>query len=181
VRVNNTGFTTDASGAPCLYSVDFGGSQTLRTWKLFSVNSGFGWLTLGPNASIWLPNHPRRPLAWGLGDSYMYGTNATHISMAGFNSMCDLLGLEPMPDGIGGSGWLSTGSNAPATRISHKLATLTRTPDYVFFDLGYNDAGGNMTTLAANSTRRSQRFNQRFLARRSSCSDRQRQRERRRT
>jgi len=140
VRANDSGFTTDASGAAYLYVVDFGGVRKPRTFKIMNVNSNFGGVNIGTADTIWYPNQPRRPLAWGIGDSYMYGNGADNISRVAFNTMCELLGLEPLPDGIGGQGWASTGSNYAATRVTAKLATLTFQPDYVFIDLGYNDS-----------------------------------------
>jgi lysophospholipase L1-like esterase len=151
VRVNNTGFTTDASGQPYTYTVAFGGSPVVRTYKLFMINSMFGGINIPGVASVWIPAHARRPLAWILGDSYTYGTNAALCSTAGVALMCELLGIEPIPDGIGGTGWNSTSANDPATRVA-RLTSLNRVSEvkYVFLDLGYNDAGGNMTTLATN-------------------------------
>jgi hypothetical protein len=65
-------------------------------------------------------------------------------------------------NGIGGTGWNTTGANAALTRIQSILTTLQIStpagtvvplvPQYMQLDLGYNDAGGNMTTLAANMT-----------------------------
>lgn len=149
VRAND-GWSTDASGAVYLMTVDWSGVRKPHTYKILNVNSGFAGLYLGNLDTAWYPTGPRLPLAWGLGDSYMYGTNATNIAMAGFDVMCELLGLEPMPDGIGSTGWLTTSTNAPAQRVADKLATLVFDPDYVFLDLGFNDGGGNMTTLATN-------------------------------
>lgn len=144
----DTGGATDASGAWYLYTVDWSGVVKPRTYRLTSVNMGFAGLYVPPTASVWKPTEPRRPLAIGLGDSYMFGTGATRTALSAFNTMCDILGLEPLADGIGGKGWNSTSTDAPATRLGDKLAGLTRDPNVIFLDMGYNDAGGNMTTAA---------------------------------
>lgn len=149
-RVTDAGWNTDASGAPYVLTVNFGGSAQARTFKLFAVNSAFNGVSVGAANSVWLPLEARRPLAWTLGDSYAFGTNATSLALAGINSMCEMLGIESIPDGVGGSGWNTTGTNLVTTRVSARLAALTHVPEYVFLDLGYNDAGGNMTTLATN-------------------------------
>jgi lysophospholipase L1-like esterase len=148
-RIDTNGITTDASGAGYLYSLDWAGVAVPRTYKLFAVNSAFKSVATNSTAKVWAPIEPRKPLAYGLGDSYMFGTGATTVADAAFDHMCQFLGLEGLPDGIGGSGWNSAGATAPATRATNKLTALTYKPDYVFLDLGYNDAGGNMTTLAA--------------------------------
>jgi lysophospholipase L1-like esterase len=147
-RIDTNGVTTDTSGAGYLYTLDWAGVAVPRTYKLFAVNSAFKSVATNSTAKVWAPVEPRKPLAYGLGDSYMFGTGATTVADAAFDYMCQFLGLEGLPDGIGGSGWNSTGSTAPVTRATNKLTALTYKPDYVFLDLGYNDAGGNMTTLA---------------------------------
>ena len=147
-RVDTVGTTTDASGAGYIYQVDWSGVVLPRTYRLVQVNSCFGGINVAGTSTAWKSTGTRRPLAWGLGDSYMYGTGAGNVASAAFDTMCELSGLEPLPDGIGGTGWLSSGSSIPATRATTKLSGLTYHPDYVFLDLGYNDAGGDMGALA---------------------------------
>lgn len=147
VRVNNAGAGTDASGSAYVWTVTGDGKP--HSYKLWGINMAFGGLNLPGGATVWAPPESRRPFAWCLGDSYAFGTNATHTSMAGINQMGDLLGIEVLASGIGGSGWNSASPNDPVNRVATQLAVLTRTPDIVFLDMGYNDSGGNMTTLAS--------------------------------
>jgi hypothetical protein len=147
-RIDVNGVSTDASGAQYIYTLDWGGNPVPRTYKLFNVNSALNRVAIPNTAKLWAPTEPRRPLAYGLGDSYMFGTQATTVADAAFDYMCQFLGLEALPDGIGGKGWNSASPDDPTTRVTNKLTALTYKPEYVFLDLGYNDAGGNMTTLA---------------------------------
>lgn len=150
VRTADLMSSTDASGSPYVCTIT-NSTGVPRTFKLFAINCAFNGIIAPTTASVWSPTHARRPLAWILGDSYTYGnvgTGTTVEARAADTSMCDLLGLEAVPDGVGGSGWLTAATGDPVTRVQTKLGALTRTVDYVFLDLGYNDAGGNMTTLA---------------------------------
>jgi lysophospholipase L1-like esterase len=147
-RIDTAGIVTDVSGAQYVYTLDFGGTPVPRNYKLFNINSALNRISIPNTAKLWAPTEPRKPLAYGLGDSYMFGTGATTVADAAFDHMCQFLGLEALPDGIGGKGWNSASPDDPTTRVTNKLTALTFKPDYVFLDLGYNDAGGNMTTLA---------------------------------
>jgi lysophospholipase L1-like esterase len=150
VRVDTTGASTDASGSQYRYTVTFG-TAVPRNFRLYGFNGAFGGVILPATATLWAPTQGRRPLAWGMGDSYMLGTGATVNSTNAFSTMCTLLGMEFLADGRSGTGWTSTSGDLPATRATSKLGALTQTTvDYVFLDLGYNDAGGNMTTVATN-------------------------------
>ena len=148
VRVDNVGVSTDVSGGGYLWNIN-PGSAIPRHYKLFAINGGFGGLNLSAGASVWYPNLNTRPLIYGLGDSYMFGTNASTVAQSGFHGMCNLLGFDGLPAGIGGTGWTTAGANEPIARIQQAISYLTRTPDIVCFDLGYNDAGGNMATITS--------------------------------
>jgi lysophospholipase L1-like esterase len=152
-RVSATLISTDASGQPHLYTVAWGGSNRIRSYKLIGYNMAFGGIIRPTTSTLWAPTEARRPLAWGLGDSYMSGTGSTQSGcFTAFQVMCEALGMDCVSNGVGSQGWLSTGSNLPSTRITNGLVALNRTPQYVFLDMGYNDAGGNMTTLSTNFT-----------------------------
>lgn len=146
-RLDDTDQQTDASGAPWLYSIGWA-TAVPRTYRIFAVNCAFGGVITQNTASVWKPTEQRRPLAWALGDSYTFGTNAAAAARAGINVMADLLGIDVLPDGLGGSGWNTASPNDPVSRINGRLAVLTEKPSIVFLDLGLNDAGGDMAALA---------------------------------
>lgn len=150
-RISATSLQTDTSGAPYIYTVDWGGVYKTRKYRLVGVNTGFGGVITGNQYSIWFPTELRRPRVWQLGDSYTFGTGAAQSSFNDFRVMCDALGLDGIADGIGGSGWTSSSSTQPQQRAQAKLSTITYAPDYIFLSLGYNDApGGNITLLQTN-------------------------------
>lgn len=147
-RISATPVTTDTSGAAYTYRVKFD-SAKVRRFSLVGINTAFGGIYTGPGYTIW-KKEDKRPVVWQLGDSYTYGTSATQQSFNDFRMVCDNLGLLGLADGIGGSGWTSTGSRQPQERIKQKLATLSKEPDYVFLAMAYNDAGANMTLAETN-------------------------------
>ena len=149
VRVEDFNLSTDSSGASYVYCLDFG-TAVPRTFRLQIINSAFGGLKVPTTASVWKPNEPRKPFAWALCDSYGYGTGADAAARAAMDGMAEILRIELLPDGIGGTGWNNTGATNPVTRINNRMGALTRTPDYVFFDLGFNNAASDLTLLATN-------------------------------
>ncbi|HAY0385873.1 TPA: SGNH/GDSL hydrolase family protein [Escherichia coli] len=153
-RVSSTPVTTDSSGSPYIYTVDWDGSVQLRHYRLCGINTGFGGVITGQAYTVIVPSGNRRPLAWQMGDSYTVGIGATQASYNDFRVMCDALGLDGIADGISGSGWTSTqDGRVPPERIRLKLGNITRQPQYVFLSLGYNDAGTEaMDTLTENFT-----------------------------
>lgn len=146
-QLSSTTVTTDASGSAYAYSLEFS-SSVMRHFKWLAFNNGFGGVYIDSTATLTAPLFQTPPFGWSIGDSYSLSTGAENSGTTHIMAMADQLGIDILPDGIGGAGWNSGGATAPATRITAKLATLTRTPAYVFLDMGYNDAGGNMTTLA---------------------------------
>lgn len=150
-RISPSPVQTDTSGAPFIYTVDWNGVYKTRKYRLVGLNTAFGGVITGNQFSIWFPTELRRPRAWQLGDSYTFGIGATQASFNDFRVMCDSLGIDGIADGIGGSGWTSSGTTQPQQRAQSKLSTITYPPDYIFLSLGYNDApGGNITLLKAN-------------------------------
>jgi lysophospholipase L1-like esterase len=148
-QVSATTVATDSSGLRYAYSLDFGSAQ-MRSFKWVAFNQAFDGVWVDGTATLIAPFLRTPPLAWSLGDSYTGATGAENPASQHIMIMADQLGIDVIPDGIGGSGYNSTGTTAPNTRVTQRLGGLTRTPQYVFLDLGFNDAGGNMTTLAAN-------------------------------
>lgn len=145
-----TNLTTDTSGADYILKVDFSGESKPRRFRFLGVNMLFGGVRVPGAYTCWKPN-PITPFAWGLGDSYMFGQGASPLAESAFNVMCHNLGIDGLADGIGGSGWIASTNGSlpsPQSRITSKLATLTRTPDYVVFDLGYNNAMSSLDAIA---------------------------------
>ncbi|MBL5911244.1 GDSL-type esterase/lipase family protein [Enterobacter asburiae] len=150
-RISAQSIKTDSSGAPYIYTIDWSGVVKPRTYRLSGINTTFGGVIIQSNYGIWYPAGSRRPLVWQLGDSYTFGIGATQASFNDFRVMCDSLGLDGIADGIGGSGWTSTGSTQPQQRIQNKLTSITYRPDLIILSLGYNDApGGNISLLQTN-------------------------------
>lgn len=146
------GIMTDTSGGGYIRRLDFKGAKRLRNFKLIGANMGFGGVQVESDAIVTAPTTPARKLAWVLGDSYTFGNGAQNLASQAAVVMGEALDIDVLPCGIGGTGWTASGSSLPATRVNANLANLTRTPDIVIFDLGYNDGygGANMTTLTTN-------------------------------
>jgi hypothetical protein len=147
-QIDSASLGTDASGTQYLYALDFG-SASWRNFKLVGFNGAFGGVRIDGVATLTAPNLQSRPVWWNLGDSYTLGVGADNTATSHIMIMGDRLGLDVISDGISSSGWNSTPTNVPVNRVTARLNTLTRKADYVGFDLGYNDAGGSMTTAAA--------------------------------
>lgn len=146
--VSGTAIVTDASGTQYLYALDFG-SSAWRTFRWVGFSNAFGGIRIDGTATMTAPLASDRPLWWNLGDSYTLSVGAENACSQHIMVMGDALGIDVLPDGISSSGWNSGGADVPATRVTSRLNSLTRQVDYVGFDLGLNDAGGNMTTAAA--------------------------------
>ena len=119
-----------------------------RVIRLFGINLAVRCVAVPSASAVTLPAYTRPPLAYILGDSYTLGTGAAQGSTWAME-MCRCNGWEPLPVGIGGTGWNSATANVPATRVSDDLLKRAQVPAYVISALGFNDAGGNMTTAAA--------------------------------
>lgn len=149
-RVSNEAVRTDTSGAPYIFTVDWRGEVKTRAYRLVGVNSGFGGVITGQAYTVAVPVGQRRPLAWQLGDSYTVGVGAIMGSYNIFRVMCDALGIDGIADGISGSGWTSLqDGRVPDWRVENKLGAITRTPQYVFFSLGYNDWAADIERVKA--------------------------------
>ena len=141
--------STDASGNPYLCTVSWSGVRKPRRYKLAGYNFGFRGILIDSESAFWAPLALKRPFLLQIGDSYTAGTGSSGVPTAEFWTLADALGVDGVPHGVGSTGWNSTSTNAPAARVAAVVPYLTRSPDIVTLALGYNDAGGNMTTLAA--------------------------------
>lgn len=153
-RISDQSVNTDASGATYVYTIDWEGDSKMRSYSLVGVNTAFGGLTLDTGKTISKINTPAK-MFWQLGDSYTFGTMATQASFNDFRTYCDQLGIPGLADGIGGSGWSSTGSTQPQERIKAKLQTLSFDPTYIVLSLGYNDAPAGRLDLIKTNFRES--------------------------
>lgn len=142
----------DASGAGHMVKLDFGedSAGVTKHIEFAGFNFPFGGVFTEATASVWYPSADLRPLLYAFGDSYTQGVGANGPDQVYARALADRLGMRVYQDGVGGSGWVSTGGNVPATRVGKRLAKMTETPDLIVSCFGYNDAGGNMTTLATN-------------------------------
>lgn len=147
LQVASATLATDASGTQYLYALDFG-STGWRTFRLTGFNLAFGGVRIDGTATLAGPLTVR-PLMWTIGDSYSLGVGAENPATTHIGVMADLLGVDVVPDGVGGSGWGTPAPNSPADRVAARLVPLTRNVEYVCYDLGFNDAGGNLATVAA--------------------------------
>lgn len=133
--------------------LDSAGNKVFRHISLTGYNHAFGAAWTDSTATIRKPIGPlavsKNTKAWQLGDSYTLGVGPTDPSYIDFRQVCDHLGWVGLANGISQSGWNSTGGQVPATRVTSELGSLSYLPDYVILALGYNDAGGNITTLQA--------------------------------
>ena len=146
-RVSTSTVTTPADGADYFYYVKLPSSK-MRRFSLVGINTGFKGLFTPAGYTVKAATMDR-PFIWQLGDSYTYGTGASQPSFTDFRQVCDYFGMFGIADGIGGTGWTSSGSD-PLSRVNNKLANLSHKPDFIFLSMAYNDAGGNMTTLTNN-------------------------------
>jgi lysophospholipase L1-like esterase len=150
-RVQATDFTSvGASGADLLRLVF--ASARPRLIMLRGVNLAIRNVRVPQGGySIWKPVEKRRPLCYIIGDSYTYGTTSG-AGTEGLTScypdvLAAALGFDIVPLGVGSTGWQSSGSNLPATRVANDLL-MRPTPDYVIWALGYNDGGVSAPTPA---------------------------------
>lgn len=155
IRVNGILVGTVAlssAGSGQMIKLDFGagGAGVRKRVEFAGFNFGFGGVLTEPEASIWYPDYDLRPLLYAFGDSYTQGTGASGPDQVYARALADRLGMRSYQDGIGGAGWTGTGGNLPSARVAKRLAKMDHAPDLIVSCFGYNDAGGNMTTLATN-------------------------------
>lgn len=141
-------FTTGASGSSLLTLT--WPTKAQRLVRIVGFNLGSGGAFVSSTDILIAPSYTRPPLAFFFGDSYTFGNGATIPTTNYANVLCGIKGWECLQDGIGGTGWTSTTTSLPNTRVTNDLALRTNAPNKIICALGYNDAGGNMTTLASN-------------------------------
>ena len=126
-----------------------GVTRKMRHVEIYGVNTSFGGLWTGPNDTVTskLTVDPK-PFIYQMGDSYTYGTGAGYKTQAygsspavnDFYVFSRALGFDGIAEGIGGSGWNSSGGQVPTSRLQNRLLKMGFNPDVVSFALAYNDA-----------------------------------------
>lgn len=149
-------FTTTAAGTGRLVKLDWSADADPtrpRHYQIAGINLALARVYTSAGGSLWLPDgHAPRKLLAVMGDSYTQGTGASQMRRHWAPLVSRLFGMDHWHDGTGGTGWNSTGTNDPVTRLEQRLGALNRKPDVVVFALGYNDFAGNMTALAERVT-----------------------------
>ena len=123
--------------------------KRMRHVEIYGVNTSFGGLFTDSADTVTseITIDPK-PFIYQMGDSYTYGTGAGYVTQAygsspainDFYVFRNALGMDGIAEGIGGSGWNSTGGQVPASRLQNRLLKMNRKPDVVSFALAYNDA-----------------------------------------
>lgn len=151
--ISATKFVTDSAGSADILALDFTGTEketSSKRIKLIGFNIQFNGVYLSAGADAAAPTTNRR-IAAILGDSYTQGSGATSAGETWARYCFDALGYDIMPEGVGGTGYLTgAGTTAAATRMTDRIGVMPHAPNLIAVALGYNDAGGNMTTLATN-------------------------------
>lgn len=144
--VSTASITNDASGAAMIMTLTWP-TKKKRNIKIYGINFGFAGVYISKASRISAPNYARRPLVFVLGDSYTQGTGAQSLARAWCNTLGALMGWDVIQCGIGSTGWTSSSTNLPATRVSSDMQLRTHAPDRILCALGFNDNGGNMPLL----------------------------------
>lgn len=157
-KLASAAISTNSSGAEIFYKLAFADRRQRRI-TVVGVNMPFQFVVLSAGDAIW-PAKDDIPIACFAGDSYTFGNGGTGGPALSYAMLCGFaLGYRVIPDAVGGTGWNTTGSNSPLTRLGTiganalvkrvSAANTAITPELHVVAYGFNDAGGNMTTLSA--------------------------------
>lgn len=136
-----------SAGAPDLISVTFPQARP-RLFRLTMKGAGFGGIRALLSAGRAWSWQDRRPLMVFNGDSYTDGTGANARSLTYSATCARLLGHRWWAEGVGGTGYATTGTNSLATRVAATNNVLVQrvggtntavAPDVVVWPYGYND------------------------------------------
>ena len=146
-----TKLTTPSTGFPALLYVLNNGSKAIRNYRVLGTNMGLRAIHVEAGCQVWEPTERREPFMYVIGDSLTFSTGANNGPIRSWAHVMEYaLGLHVVGLGVGSTGWNTVSPNTPADRVASMLLR-SNVPDYVMFALGFNDAGGNMTTLAASA------------------------------
>ena len=148
--------TTTASGSREYVRIQMG-SRKPRRYRLEGYNFAFADIRCASSGDTVFRTPTSKPLMSITGDSYTQSTGADTQSATWAGSFARALGYDFWADGVGSTGWLSTGGSEPLTRLAARgqniikrrnagVDTLTP-PDVAFYALGYNDSAGNQTNI----------------------------------
>lgn len=147
-------FSSGSSGSPYRVRLDWGADANPwkeRHYRIAGINMRFGGCNVPTVGSVKYPNdRANRRLLVAFGDSYVAAVGSPSAARTPLAIVAEQLGMDYYGAGIGSLGWNTTGSNLAATRAANEIATMNRPIDVLLSAYGYNDAGGDMTTLAAN-------------------------------
>lgn len=126
------------------------GAKALRRVRIYMAGADFGGLDVGATDTVAPTQRPSQSIAI-IGDSYINGTGATSQLQAMGFTLGRALGLETYLGGVGGSGYIATGSPTyaaygDALRVN-PLATAL--PDYLLYFGSTNDAGSSSAAVGA--------------------------------
>lgn len=150
--------SNDASGSATFYKLTFA-SQKIRRITVVGVNMPIYQVVLTAGDAIWQAPDDL-PLMCVAGDSYTFGNGGNGgVAFSWAQLFGRELGYRVIVDAIGGTGWTSTGNNAPLTRLGTVGANVMtkrvagvnypRTPESHVVALGYNNAGVSAATVSA--------------------------------
>jgi len=167
----NTVITSLGTGTGGTGTYNVSQSQTATSTSLVSVvskprkitiagfNLPFGGVVLSAGDTIWAPRIATSTMAI-MGDSYTAGSGTTAAAFAWAVKFAKALGYMPFLNGVGSTGWNTSGSTSPLTRLGVDGANALAyrkggvnypiTPTKHIVALGYNDAGGDMGALSTN-------------------------------
>lgn len=144
-KVQSDQFATGASGSAYSIFLDWGGVRQMRRYRIAGINMTLLRLRIGPSSTVWFPKETDRPLLYVFGDSYVNLTGTT-LGSGFYHIFARALDMDVMGNGVGGTGWKTTGSDEPLTRIAATLNadTFSDRPLWgVVIPFGYNDANGS--------------------------------------
>ncbi len=151
--ISNTIFSTNGDGNEDILQLRFAGTAyegVPKRIKVIGINILWAGIRISAGGTASAPT-VNRPVVAILGDSYTQGIGAPSAGMTFARWCFGALGYDILPEGVGGTGYLTgAGSTAAVTRMTARIGALPAAPSRIALCLGYNDAGGNMTTLAAN-------------------------------
>jgi hypothetical protein len=149
--LDSASLSTDSSGAPYLLNYVWP-DNTPRSYRLVGINVALVGLRVGAQDQVWV-EPPSRPFMLVIGDSYAVSVGSTNVMRTAAFGLGMALGYDVLAAGISGSGWRTAAPDDPLTRISNYASFLTRVPDVICLDLGYNDNGTTDLIGEANAVR----------------------------
>ncbi|MBL0390522.1 SGNH/GDSL hydrolase family protein [Ramlibacter monticola] len=139
------------TGTPRVVQLEFPAGSRERVIDVYGLLMPFGGVWVPDGYTVTQPTEldALPVIAFAPGDSYTQGTGAATPRQTYAGWAADALGYEGWSDGVGSTGWLTTGGNSPAQRVQSTAAKLSHKPDIIVTAMGFNDAGGDLALVAA--------------------------------